>query len=85
MKHLKKRKTIKSPCPQKNNKNKAEKNVKPPIYKEEVYDSYSEAYYKMMKNQEKEEKLKKQEEEKRREEIKASVKKNLQNDLGKEF
>ena len=48
--------------------NKKAENVKPPIYKEEVYDSYSEAYYKMIKNQEKEEKLKKQEEEKRREE-----------------
>ena len=47
--------------------NKKAENVKPPIYKEEVYDSYTEAYYKMIKNQEKEEKLKKQEEEKRRE------------------
>lgn len=44
--------------------NKKAENVKPP----EVYDSYTEAYYKMIKNQEKEEKLKKQEEEKRREE-----------------
>ena len=47
--------------------NKKAENVKPPIYKEEIYDSYTEAYYKMIKNQEKEEKLKKQEEEKRRE------------------
>ena len=44
--------------------NKKAENVK----SEEVYDSYTEAYYKMIKNQEKEEKLKKQEEEKRREE-----------------
>lgn len=43
--------------------NKKAENVKPP----EVYDSYTEAYYKMIKNQKKEEKLKKQEEEKRRE------------------
>ena len=45
--------------------NKKAENVK----SEEVYDSYTEAYYKMIKNQEKEEKLKKQEEEKRREEL----------------
>ena len=38
------------------------------VKSEEIYDSYTEAYYKMIKNQEKEEKLKKQEEEKRREE-----------------
>lgn len=44
--------------------NKKADSIKPP----ETYDSYSEAYYKMIKNQEKEEKLKKQEEEKRREE-----------------
>lgn len=45
--------------------NKQAENVKPP----ETYDSYTEAYYKMIKNQEKEEKLKKQEEEKKREEL----------------
>lgn len=39
------------------------------VKSEKVYDSYSEAYYKMIKNQEKEEKLKKQEEEKKREEL----------------
>ena len=39
------------------------------VKSEEVYDSYTEAYYKMIKNQEKEEKLKKQKEEKRREEL----------------
>lgn len=39
------------------------------VKSEEVYDSYTEAYCKMMKNQEKEEKLKKQEEEKKREEL----------------
>lgn len=44
--------------------NKKADSIKPP----EVYDSYQEAYYKMIKNQEKEEKLKKQEEEKKREE-----------------
>ena len=44
--------------------NKKAENVK----SEEVYDSYQETYYKMIKNQEKEEKLKKQEEEKKREE-----------------
>ena len=46
--------------------NKKADSIKPP----EVYDSYTEAYYKMIKNQEKEEKLKKQEEEKKREEAK---------------
>ena len=45
--------------------NKKAENVK----SEEVYDSYTEAYYKIIKNQEKEEKLKKQEEEKKREEL----------------
>ena len=43
--------------------NKKAENVK----SEEVYDSYTEAYYQIIKNQEREEKLKKQEEEKRRE------------------
>lgn len=50
--------------------NKEAGNVKPPVYKEETYDSYTDAYYKMIKSQKAEEKLKKQEEEKKREEEK---------------
>ena len=57
------------PEKEKNDKISAPQNKKAENVKsEEVYDSYTEAYYKMIKNQEKEEKLKKQEEEKRREE-----------------
>lgn len=56
----KKEKNDKISAPQ----NKQAENVKPP----EVYDSYQEAYCKIIRNQEKKEKLKKQEEEKRREE-----------------
>ena len=58
-----------TPEKEKNDKISAPQNKKAENVKsEEVYDSYTEAYYKMIKNQEKEEKLKKQEEEKRREE-----------------
>lgn len=58
-----------TPEKEKNDKISAPQNKKAENVKsEEVYDSYTEAYCKMMKNQEKEEKLKKQEEEKRREE-----------------
>ena len=58
-----------TPKKEKNDKISAPQNKKAENVKsEEVYDSYTEAYYKMIKNQEKEEKLKKQEEEKRREE-----------------
>lgn len=57
-----------TPEKEKNDKISAPQNKKAENVKsEEVYDSYTEAYYKMIKNQEKEEKLKKQEEEKERE------------------